>query len=51
MGETNILSIKAFDIAHHLSLGAVFLEDLFLQVIHLANVLFADSPEPFEGIF
>ena len=51
MGETNILAVQAFDIAHHLSLGAVFLEHLLLQVIHLANALFADSPEPFEGLF
>ena len=50
MRQTNILSIKAFDIAHHLRLGTVFLEYLFLQVIHLANTIFVNCPKPFERL-
>ena len=51
MRQTNILAVKAFDIAHHLGLGTVFLEHFFLQVIHLANTIFVDSPQSLKGLF
>ena len=49
MGKADVLAVKAFDIAHHLRLGMVLLEDIRLHVVDVANAALVDSPQPLEG--